>query len=546
MRPDKKRKVVKFIKKAVRLSNLCLEDPPNIRFNILQNEGLLGKMLNPAHNCLKISFPKTHNSKQLDFIIWVSEEKLKFNFTKIPYKRGTKKQLPDINFRELKDRQKAIIRYYHRIGGRLYYKSFQSIIDKKFTEYQHQLPMGGGFLTLYRNQTLFKKYVSSQRQGGIAGSDQFLEDFQTLQRIDSYPFYIDLDQEYSTWEGIKSILFDRVDVGGSRKIKLFCKQNRKILSSSKQYFMVSRYRTRVDHLKLIRELTVGSFSGAYRFLSDDPHSGTKKLRFDSLSDYSSLEKDGIEFVRLYDYCSRTSLSLRLRKSHFERDPDQASLSDQDPIKVALFAIQNKTKFFALQAIIGEETSSIFSESENIYTIRKKATIRHLEVDIHPALFSADLTNSERCNKINLKLLKEIELHFKVDFSGDPTQIKEGKSNQYFRVDFNMRTLNQTDTEEGVISFNDLEKLIRICEEHNDRLMVDENRVRIDRENLRKPILDFTYCLTADFVMVWGGYLFNCPYVILIDDECQNYVVIGLRDLVTWGAEIADLVADGLL
>ena len=100
--------------------------------------------------------------------------------------------------------------------------------------------------------------------------------------------------------------------------------------------------------------------------------------------------------------------------------------------------------------------------------------------------------------------------------------------------------------ESLISFNDLEKLIRICEEYNELVSESDKQIRIDRSRVKAPILDYTYCLTADIMMNYEFRFFNSPYVILFDEDHVDYVVINLRKLQEKRGDLARLITDVVL
>ena len=180
------------------------------------------------------------------------------------------------------------------------------------------------------------------------------------------------------------------------------------------------------------------------------------------------------------------------------------------------------------------------EKNSTFSVRKRAKVKQLEMDIGPVL-GKKCKDEERSKEIELTLLREISLDFKIDFNIDEIM----QQNLFFRVDFKFRTLVLTERGEGLISFNDMEKLIRICEEYNETVE-EESRIKIDRSDVRAPIKGYSYCLSADVMVIASRSIFNSPHVILIDNDCQDYVVISLRSLFSNKGEVAKLILDGVL
>ena len=514
-----------------------------ISFSLLKPGKIKDRLLNPSHNCIRVTFPETSNSKGRDYFISRSTDGTTLNFDKISYKRGSFKNLSGVDFMVLADTQKSFCDSYASIGGRIYSCRNQTVIAKHLAESRGDSPISimgyRTYLKIIRKQTFFKRLIT-KFDPKMQHRDGELENWETLRVETSYPLYVDFDEFNDRWKGPKTILFDKAEFGGERKIKIFYKQSRKVICNSKQFFMSGRFVSKVDYLKKVREVGVGAFFGAYKFLGDDTLSGGKKLSFGGKG-----EDDGPrEFLRVFDYCQRSCFSLSLRRSHFE--------GDESLLNVNLFETENLTKFFVFLPKISGENLGLpdgnwsSSESSDDFRILRRARIEHLELDIEPALSPTKINKSERSKLIKLKTLKEIDIELKFEHK-DLLEAPENNSGfQVIRVDCNFRNLLMTDTGEGVISLNDMEKLLRICEEYNQGIMHENKRIRIDRKNLKNPISDFSYALAVDFVLSWGSLTFNCPYVILIDKQSQKYVVIGLRELVQGGGEFMDLAVDGLL
>ena len=511
-----------------------IENIKNIDLYFLTTRTRRVKLLNPTHNCKLVSIFGTNKSKGVDLLINFTTSQSKVNMKKSKYRKGTKERLVNFEVETLGRHHEKLIADHILTGGveykgniRFAMGDLRSAVKQLYTmtdiEYQN---------FLLKKQRIVLTSLKSKNETNLK-----LEGKHFLKKDHKAENHRQLSQRRSS-----HILFSKLLVRGSKeqKLDLVGIESRKRLFSLKATFLqVSGYKYSY-HLGRINYINFNGFSGASYFLSE-ALTGTKKVRY--LKKKAPEKPEKIDFLWVFNFFSRSWFNLSLSDAQFIGLDKSANGVKENP-RVDLVSSLDKTKYFAFMYGIynqnEKDRGALKGQNGSKVTIRRTAKVKHLAVDIRPAL-SKKCKDEERSKEIKLKVLKEIELDFRLDLDFDIVE----KKALFFRVDFNFRTLVPTERGEGFITFTDMEKLIRICEEYNETVR-EESRIRIDRSDVRAPISDYAYCLSATVVMVLGANLYNSPYVILIDKECENYVVIGLLELLSRGDEVANLILDSVL
>ena len=445
-----------------------------------------------------------------------------------------------------------------RLGGRVYQFKYKTILDRKFTENKTKVQSrerGRHYYVFYhRKQTLFNRIISDNSPVPLPLSEGSCYSWSRKRVVKTYPLFLDYDKGREIWSAGRFFMVTKLQNDLEKRDILFGDRNRRRLITVDRESMNFEDRWRPKTPYFVKEVRVRDFSGAYKFMQDWSLSGAKELKFEFKNQGKASvggedeEKESadfdtsVEFLRVFNFKTRLFYGLSLSPRQFLSSDGVLDDGIKNNEKLDLFCSQSKTKFFAFTFDF-DDHNPVKTHSEDNKpdaTISKIAKVKHFEVNIENAL-TKECKDEERSMEIEVKLIKSIELGFKFDFESDLIN----KTHKHFRVDFKFRTLVLTERGEGLISFNDMEKLIRICEEYNETVE-EESRIKIDRSDVRAPIKGYSYCLSADVMVIASRSIFNSPHVILIDNDCQDYVVISLRSLFSNKGEVAKLILDGVL